>query len=151
MLIWKFGREWKRVPRKRQIDLNEILNWPNREMRKLNSRFVGNMNRGWSRRRQPTSLISLSEQNDPEDQYLLGLKYYKGENVEQDMERAINLWGSSLSNGREATIGTLRDCIEDLTRRIKETSDSQEYEKAVYFQTLIDRCENLCNTRSQDI
>lgn len=91
-----------------------------------------------------SSLISLSEQNDPEAQYLLGIKCYEGEDVEQDMERAINLWGSSLSNGREATIGTLRDCIEDLTRRIKETSDSQEYEKAVYFQTLIDRCENLC-------
>ena len=97
------------------------------------------------------SLSSLSEQNDPEAQYLLGFKYYKGENVEQDMEQAIKLWSSSLSNGREATISTLRDCIEDLTQKIKEALDSQEYEKAAYFRTLIDRCENLCNTRSQDI
>lgn len=92
-----------------------------------------------------SNLISLSEQNDPEAQYLLGIEYYKGENVKQDMERAINLWSSSLSNGREATIATLRDCIKDLTQKAKETSDLQKYEEAAYFLTLADRCNDLLN------
>jgi len=90
-----------------------------------------------------SALASLSEQNDPEAQYLLGIKYYKGEDVAQDMERAIGLWNSSLSNGRKATTATLQDCIEDLTKKVKKASDSQEYEKSAYFQTLINRCNDL--------
>lgn len=93
-----------------------------------------------------SALISLSEQNDPEAQYLLGIKYYKGENVEQDMEKAINFWGSSIDNGREATTVTLRDCIEDLMQKIKEASDAQDYEKASLFQALINKCDDLLNT-----
>lgn len=93
-----------------------------------------------------SALISLSEQNDPEAQYLLGIKYYKGEDVEQDMEKAINFWGSSIDNGREATTVTLRDCIEDLTQKIKEASDAQDYEKASLFQALINKCDDLLNT-----
>lgn len=93
-----------------------------------------------------TNLTSLSAQNDPEAQYLLGIKYYKGEDVEQDMERAINFWEASLSNGREATRATLHDCIEDLTQKVNEASHSQDYETASFLQRLIARCDSLLNS-----
>ena len=92
-----------------------------------------------------SALVSLSEQNDPEAQYLLGIKYYKGEEVEQDLEQAISFWEASISNGREATMVTLQDCMEDLTKKVKEASEAQEYEKASSLQALIDKIENLLN------
>lgn len=96
-----------------------------------------------------SDLISLSEQNDPETQYLLGIKYYKGEDVAQDMEKAICLWRSLVENGHEATIVTLRDCIEDLTQKVKEASDVQDYEKASLFQSLINKCGDLLKYKKE--
>ncbi len=66
--------------------------------------------------------------------------YHKGEEMEQDMGRVISLWESSVANGREATMATLRDCIADLTQKVKEASDTQDYEKASLFHELINKC-----------
>ena len=92
-----------------------------------------------------SELLSLSEQNDPEAQYQLAIKYYKGEGVEQDLGKAIELFGASLSNGRNATAHTLKECIDDLSCRIKEFSETQDYEKASSLQALIDKSKNLLN------
>ena len=90
-----------------------------------------------------SKLISLSKQNDSESQYQLALKYYKGKGVEQDFEQAIELLRTSLSSGREATADTLRECVEDLSQRMKKASDAQDYEKAAYFQSLIGKCGDI--------
>ena len=92
-----------------------------------------------------SELLSLSEQNDPEAQYQLAIKYYKGEGVEQDLGKAIELFGASLSNGRNETAHTLKECIDDLSCRIKEFSETQDYEKASSLQALIDKSKNLLN------
>ncbi|WP_455636416.1 hypothetical protein [Parabacteroides sp.] len=92
-----------------------------------------------------STLTSLSEQNDPEAQYRLAIKYYKGEGVEQDLGKAIELFGASLSNGRNGTAHTLKECIDDLSCRIKEFSETQDYEKASSLRALIDKSENLLN------
>lgn len=69
--------------------------------------------------------------------------YHKGEEMEQDMGRVISLWESSVANGREATMATLRDCIADLTQKVKEASDTQDYEKASLFHELINKCDGF--------
>ena len=79
-------------------------------------------------------------QNEPAAQYLLAIKHYKGEGGE-----AIELFGASLSNGRKETAHTLKECIDDLSCRIKELSETQDYEKASSLQALIDKIKNLLN------
>lgn len=75
----------------------------------------------------------------------MAIKYYKGEGVEQDLGKAIELFGASLSNGRNETAHTLKECIDDLSCRIKEFSETQDYEKASSLHALIDKSENLLN------
>ena len=98
-----------------------------------------------------SELLSLSEQNDPEAQYRLAIKYYKGEGVEQDLGKAIELFGASLSNGRNETAHTLKECIDDLSCRIKEFSETQDYEKASSLHALIDKSENLLNLYGKEL
>lgn len=90
-----------------------------------------------------TELIARSEKGDAEAQYQLAIHCYNGDEMEQDFERAFELFELSLANGKDGVDKVLKECLADLQKRMERASDLQDFETASLFQALISKCGDL--------
>lgn len=121
------------------------------EVMRILSTDTGEQNeRSSSSEEDMAALMYCSEQGDADARRLLATCYYNGDGVEQDFERAMELWEQLVASGDKQVGKALKECLSDLQEKVEKASDSQDFEMASKYQRLISQCERLLKAASME-